>query len=56
MNIDASLEMMSLGQKGYYCSQIILTLGLEAQGKTLGKFGEAHYIAGEWNVTVASGR
>lgn len=33
MNIDVTLEMMSLGQRGYYCSQIILTVGLEAQGK-----------------------
>ena len=26
-------RMMELSQKGYYCSQIILSLGLEAQGK-----------------------
>ena len=30
---DARLEMLSLARKGYYCSQIILELGLEAQGK-----------------------
>jgi hypothetical protein len=30
---DARLEMLSLSRKGYYCSQIILALGLEAQGK-----------------------
>ena len=29
---DVRLEMLSLSQKGYYCSQIILALGLEAQG------------------------
>lgn len=30
---DVRFEMMDLSQKGYYCSQIILRLGLEAQGK-----------------------
>ena len=30
---DVRFEMLSLAQKGYYCSQIILRLGLEAQGK-----------------------
>jgi Putative redox-active protein (C_GCAxxG_C_C) len=30
---DVRLEMLSLSRKGYYCSQIILALGLEAQGK-----------------------
>lgn len=30
---DARFEMLSLSRKGYYCSQIILRLALEAQGK-----------------------
>ena len=30
---DARMHMMELSQKGYYCSQILLTLALEAQGK-----------------------
>jgi C_GCAxxG_C_C family probable redox protein len=31
---DESLRMMELSLQGFGCSQIILTLGLEAQGKT----------------------
>lgn len=30
---DETLRMMELAQQGFYCSQILLTLGLEAQGK-----------------------
>jgi hypothetical protein len=30
---DTSLHMMELSQKGYHCSQILLSLALEAQGK-----------------------
>lgn len=30
---DVSLQMMGLSLKGYYCSQILLTLALEAQGR-----------------------
>lgn len=30
---DAMIRMMELGQMGYYCSQILIILGLEAQGK-----------------------
>jgi hypothetical protein len=30
---DIRLHMMELSEKGYYCSQILLTLALEAQGK-----------------------
>jgi len=30
---DARIRMMELSQKGYYCSQIQLSLALEAQGK-----------------------
>ena len=30
---DARMHMMELSQKGYYCSQILLSLALEAQGK-----------------------
>jgi Putative redox-active protein (C_GCAxxG_C_C) len=30
---DFRLRMLELSQEGYYCSQIILALGLEAQGK-----------------------
>ncbi len=30
---DHSLRMMELGRQGFYCSQILLALGLEAQGK-----------------------
>lgn len=31
---DYSLRMMGLGRQGFYCSQILLALGLEAQGKS----------------------
>ena len=30
---DAQFRMLELSQKGYYCSQILITLFLEAQGK-----------------------
>jgi Putative redox-active protein (C_GCAxxG_C_C) len=30
---DAQFRMLERSQKGYYCSQILLTLALEAQGK-----------------------
>jgi len=30
---DAMIRMMELGQKGFYCSQILIIMGLEAQGK-----------------------
>lgn len=30
---DVTLRMLDLSHRGYYCSQIILSLGLEAQGK-----------------------
>ncbi len=30
---DAMIRMMELGQMGFHCSQILITMGLEAQGK-----------------------
>jgi Putative redox-active protein (C_GCAxxG_C_C) len=30
---DEMIRMMKLGQQGFYCSQVLLSLGLEAQGK-----------------------